>query len=68
MPANAEADALLIFSCAGRLSALGPLAIRKMMVCRCMESADGRIFYLWRIWEASMANMNFIRLPAAGWH
>ncbi|MFQ5754066.1 MAG: FIST C-terminal domain-containing protein, partial [bacterium] len=39
---NAEADALLIFSCAGRLSALGPLA---------QEENEG----LQKIWNAPMA-------------
>ena len=40
--AHAEADALLIFSCAGRLSALGPMA---------HEENEG----LTRIWNAPMA-------------
>jgi len=40
--AHAEADALLIFSCAGRLSALGPMA---------QEENEG----LTRIWNAPMA-------------
>ena len=39
---NAEADALLIFSCAGRLSALGPMA---------QEENEG----LYKIWNAPMA-------------
>ena len=39
---NADADALLIFSCAGRLSALGPMA---------QEENEG----LFRIWNAPMA-------------
>ena len=39
---NAEADALLIFSCAGRLSALGPMA---------QEENEG----LARVWNAPMA-------------
>lgn len=39
---NAKADALLIFSCAGRLSALGPMA---------QEENEG----LYRVWNAPMA-------------
>jgi hypothetical protein len=39
---QAEADALLIFSCAGRLSALGPMA---------QEENEG----LYRVWKAPMA-------------
>ena len=39
---NAEADALLIFSCAGRLSALGPMA---------QEENEG----LYKVWKAPMA-------------
>jgi hypothetical protein len=39
---NAEADALLIFSCAGRLSALGPMA---------QEENEG----LYKIWNSPMA-------------
>jgi len=39
---HAEADAMLIFSCAGRLSALGPMA---------QEENEG----LYKIWNAPMA-------------
>ncbi len=39
---NAEADALLIFSCAGRLSALGPMA---------QEENEGLV----KLWNAPMA-------------
>jgi hypothetical protein len=39
---QAEADALLVFSCAGRLSALGPMA---------QEENEG----LYRVWNAPMA-------------
>ena len=64
----AEADALLIFSCAGRLSALGPMA---------QEENEGLQKYGIHPWpdfilmanmeEASTENMNFIPPLAVGW-
>ncbi|MEJ7741769.1 MAG: FIST C-terminal domain-containing protein [Nocardioidaceae bacterium] len=43
-----DAKAVLIFSCASRLSALGPMAQQENeeLAC-CLESAYGRFLYLW---------------------